>query len=49
MQARPTPNAATPWTDNVSEDVAATSATASKTVVVPANAPQRFYRVEMFR
>jgi len=42
-------NAATPWTDDVSGDVTATNATASKAVIVPANAPQQFYRVELFR
>ena len=41
-------NAATPWTP-VSGDVTATTNTASKTDVVTANAPQRFYRVELFR
>lgn len=39
---------ATPWTA-VGGDVTATNTLASKTDVVPANAPQRFYRVEMFR
>ena len=36
------------WTD-VGGDVTATGASASKTDVLPANAPQRFYRVMMFR
>jgi hypothetical protein len=36
------------WTD-VSGDVTATGYSANKTDVVPPGAPQRFYRVEMFR
>ena len=36
------------WTD-ASGDVTATGSSASKTDVLPVNAPQRFYRVEMFR
>jgi hypothetical protein len=36
------------WTD-VAGDVTATGSTASKTDVLPANAPQRFYRVMLFR
>jgi hypothetical protein len=36
------------WTD-LSGDVAATGASASKRDILPPNAPQRFYRVMMFR
>jgi len=38
----------TSWTA-LSGDVTATNASASKSEVVPANAPQRVYRVELFQ
>ena len=48
VQSKTNLNPLTPWTA-VSGDVTATGSTASQTDIVPANTPQRFYRVELLR
>ncbi len=48
VQYRTNLNAATPWI-NVNGDVIATGSSASKADALPANAEQRFYRVQLLR